>query len=146
MITLFDTKFRVFVEEGLVKFECTNSERCGFSLKKIEEKSSLYDVVINIDSLIDLELHGWDVWFKNKTDYIKKKNQDTIVVGIAGLYNKGKTWMVNKLTGDNFKAGFHVHTVGLSMKYADLDTKVASFLDTAGFETPIEFFSHFNKN
>lgn len=53
---------------------------------------------------------------------------------------------MNKLTGNNFKAGFHVHTVGLSMKYADLDTKVASFLDTAGFETPIEFFSKPTRN
>jgi hypothetical protein len=33
-----------------------------------------------------------------------------------------------------------MHTVGLSMKYADYDTKVASYLDTAGFETPITFF------
>lgn len=73
-LSIFESKFRVFVENDIVIFEGITSDRCGFALEKTNDETPLYDLVINIDSLIDLETKGWDVWFKNLTDYQKKKN------------------------------------------------------------------------
>jgi hypothetical protein len=95
--------------------------------------------VIKIDSILDIE-SGWGV---NFSDQFKSKSlEDNIIVGIAGLANKGKTFLTNKLCDQNFEAGFHVKTEGLSMKYAQNSEKIVSVLDSAGCETPIQFFTN----
>ena len=53
-----------------------------------------YDVVLNVDSIKNLAINGWEIKFKKeggKENYEKYfKNVETIVVGVVGNGNKGK--------------------------------------------------------
>jgi len=142
--TLFNNKFMMSIHGSHIHFNNPESPRCDFIIEKFEENSSPYDTIIHINSIFELEKEGWEVWFRDRDDFEKKRKKDTIIVGVAGLYNKGKTWIINNLAESNFSSGFHVHTVGLSVKYSEYENKVASYLDTAGFETPIQFYDKKN--
>lgn len=137
---LFDSSFRMIKLRDRIRFDNEDNPRCSFSIVRSINTPAQYDVVIDINSILEFQNTGWAVYFKDQVDYEAKSLIDTIVIGMAGHYNKGKTWLLNHLSSHDFDHGFHTSTVGLSMKYSDFDTKVASYLDTAGFETPIKYF------
>eukprot|EP01016_Furgasonia_blochmanni_P009834 TRINITY_DN1410_c0_g1_i8.p1 TRINITY_DN1410_c0_g1~~TRINITY_DN1410_c0_g1_i8.p1 ORF type:complete len:676 (+),score=199.21 TRINITY_DN1410_c0_g1_i8:76-2103(+) len=110
-----------------------------FNPKYDETAVSEYDVVVKINSLSDLSRDGWTV--KASQRYCELEQESTIVVAATGLSNKGKTYIINKLCNENFASGFHVKTEGLSMICGTRKGRVISFLDTAGYETPIPFFN-----
>eukprot|EP01133_Synstelium_polycarpum_P007856 gene7856-9221_t len=60
------------------------------------------------------------------------------VVAVLGLFNKGKTHLINKLAGYNLKSGKKVETKGLSFKQTQVGKNLI-FLDTAGTATPLEY-------
>jgi len=98
-----------------------------------------YDIVADVDSLLSLKTKGWEVKINPSVELEKKLQQQTILVGITGLANRGKTFLTNILCNDKLPYGFHVKTKGLSLKYSKQGDSLASFLDSAGFETPVAF-------
>ena len=60
------------------------------------------------------------------------------VFALVGMYDKGKTFILNKLTGLNFKSGKKHTTRGLSMKEVSIDGENLFVLDTAGTSSPID--------
>ena len=58
---------------------------------------------------------------------------------MVGLYDKGKTFVLNNLAESNLPSGKKVTTAGLSFKYVDLEkgTKLI-LLDTAGSYSPVK--------
>ena len=58
---------------------------------------------------------------------------DGAIVAVVGLYDKGKTFVLNNLTRSNLPSGKKVNTKGLSFKHVDMEqgTKLI-LLDTAG--------------
>ena len=142
VVNIFEKRYELTLSDNKINFDCLDSGSCSFVLDREVSAYAEYDAVINIDSILALGSSGWEVTFKDRADFERKAKKDTIIIGVAGMYNKGKTWFVNNVASKNFSAGFHVHTSGLSMKYAEYENKAASYLDSAGFETPITFFNN----
>jgi uncharacterized coiled-coil protein SlyX len=61
------------------------------------------------------------------------------IVSVVGLYDKGKTFVLNNLAESNLPSGKKVTTAGLSFKYVDVEkgTKLI-LLDTAGSYSPVK--------
>ena len=130
------------IEENLIKKDKNINEE-NFSLKfnvELEEKNKGYDIVIDIHSFKSLIYNGWRVKFPNGDDlknYEKKTNNETIVVGVIGNGNKGKSFTLQKLSEYKIPKGFSMTTEGLSIKYSDLTEKNICILDSAGREGPL---------
>ena len=64
---------------------------------------------------------------------MKKEDWNGSIVAVVGLYDKGKTFVLNNLTGSNLPSGKKVNTKGLSFKSVDVDSGTNMILlDTAG--------------
>jgi len=94
-----------------------------------------YDLVLNCDSLRDLNSEGWKLTVTKQMEEIKSAK----CVSVSGGYNSGKTFIVNGLAdGLNLRSGFDVHTEGLSIKKLSIPNVTLLFLDTAGSNSPIK--------
>jgi hypothetical protein len=59
---------------------------------------------------------------------------ERLVIGVMGNRNKGKSFILQALSGASLKTGTTINTIGISIKY--LDNKYA-LLDCAGSESPL---------
>ena len=99
-----------------------------------------YDIILDINSIISLIKDGWKVNYnqeEGKQKYLKKKDESTIVVGVIGNKNMGKTFILEKLSGYSIPKGFNVKTIGLSVRYGTTPEHNVAILDSAGQETPL---------
>ena len=73
--------------------------------------------------------------------YLEYKGSDYIKIGIVGNINRGKTFILSKLSKISFPSGVSINTKGLSIKFPDLSGEYKDrkyiILDSAGLETPI---------
>lgn len=138
-------------------------------VEKKRTDSDIYDWIVDIDFLTNVSHKGWTVnfsnhFFKNSTENTKRsvigshyvntsitksieKEDDTnlqnkwegAIVAVVGLYDKGKTFVLNNLSFSNLPSGKKVNTKGLSFKYVEVDegTKLI-LLDTAGSYSPVK--------
>jgi len=111
-------------------------------------EAELYDLVINIDSMYALNV-GWKLTFNEKQgreryDYHKKQN--CVVVGVVGNFNKGKSFLLQKISSQLIPHGYGTSTKGLSIKYPSNIHKAVAILDSAGFETPIKHVHYQSEN
>ena len=103
-------------------------------------KAGEYDIILDIDSIISLIKNGWKVIYNQKEGkqyYLKKKEEETVVVGVIGNKNMGKTFFLEKLSRYNIPKGFNVKTIGLSVRYGTSPSHNVAILDSAGQETPL---------
>ena len=133
----------------------------NFKKQKLEE--NFYDIVIDINSITSLSTNGWNVKFnpkileKLKEDIKKKKEkekvkekkenqeeeqeeQNTITLGVLGNNNKGKSFLLSRISEIKLLTGTSIETKGLSIKYPDLKGykgRQIILLDSAGLETPV---------
>ena len=97
-----------------------------------------YDIIVDIKSFKPLLKNGWKIIFPNKKNiYEKNKNKKTIIVGVVGNGNKGKSFILQKLSNYEIPEGFAIKTEGLSIKFSETETKNIAILDSAGQETPL---------
>jgi hypothetical protein len=100
-----------------------------------------YDVIAHIDSIKDIN-KGWRIEMSKRAEqnYKDYKTQKVLKIGVIGNANKGKSFLLSKISKMNFPSGMSIKTEGLSIKYPDLtlfkDRKIA-LLDSAGLETPV---------
>ena len=117
-------------------------------LKKLDETSedqekNFYDIVVCINSIKCVNKEGWKVKFdeEGKKKYENNKdNGDLIVLGVLGNNNKGKSFLLSKISKIKLLSGTNINTEGLSVKYPDLHgytQRKLILLDSAGFETPV---------
>eukprot|EP00667_Euglena_gracilis_P005002 EG_transcript_5025 len=59
------------------------------------------------------------------------------IVTVLGEFNRGKTWVLNRLTGTRLPTGVNIRTEGLSFKRLTLARKELALLDTAGAGSPV---------
>ena len=100
-----------------------NSNQITINQKYIKEKFiDFYDVIIHIDSIKDIN-KGWKVEFNEKTKekYESFKNQKMIKIGVIGNSNKGKSFLLSKISKIKLPSGTSIRTEGLSIKYPDLE-------------------------
>ena len=104
-----------------------------------KDSTDIYDVKIDINSMKSLLEDGWEEEFSNKGKerYDKKKDKPSVVVSVIGNQNKGKSWILGKISGEEIPKGYACKTRGLSIIYPTIDKQNIILLDTAGFETPL---------
>ena len=101
-----------------------------------------YDVVIDIDSINSLRNEGWEILYneERKENYEKIVNEQTIKIGVLGLNNVGKSYLLSKIVKIDIPTGHSIETKGISIKYSQGDKGEEAgicILDSAGFETPL---------
>ena len=68
------------------------------------------------------------------------KSEKIIKIGVIGNSNKGKSFILSKLSKIKLPSGTSIRTEGLSVKYPELDLYInrkIALLDSAGLETPV---------
>ena len=111
-----------------------------FNLKEKENLSKdpleFYDIIGNINSIQNVCVDGWD-FYMNEEGFKIDQSKDIVerlVIGVMGNRNKGKSFILQALSGASLKTGTTVNTIGISIKY--LDNKYV-LLDCAGSESPL---------
>ena len=122
----------------------------NFGLKfESDKKSGDYDIIVDISSFKGLIEDGWEINYnkkEGKQKYLDKKNKPTIVVGVIGNGNKGKSFFLEKLSGYDIPKGFNVKTIGLSIRYGTNEDHNIAILDSAGQDSPLLKITKVNYN
>ena len=100
-----------------------------------------YDVIVSIQSITDI-IRGWKIKFSPRYLYDRNNmiNDKMLKIGIIGNSNKGKSFILSKLSKFQLPSGMSIKTEGLSIKYPDLTeykNRKIVLLDSAGLETPV---------
>ena len=113
------------------------------NLNKNVNFTEFYDVIINIKSIKDIS-KGWKIQMNEKGEkqYEKyRENKEIIKIGVIGNSNKGKSFLLSKISKIDMPSGTSIRTKGLSIKYPEIDELYKSrnivLLDSAGLETPV---------
>ena len=113
----------------------------GLKFKSDNNENAFYDIIVNITSIKNLNNEGWIVKYpkkeKSREYYNKAKNDPTIIVGVIGNGNKGKSFLLEKLSEYEIPKDFNVKTEGLSIRYGEEKDHKLAILDSAGQETPL---------
>ena len=101
-----------------------------------------YDAIVDINSIKSLKSNGWKVSYnkERKEKYQQMISEETIKMGVLGLNNVGKTFILSKIANAELPSGYSLETRGISIKYSEGDkgeAKGLCILDSAGFETPL---------
>ena len=114
-----DTKFNLIEKENLSK-----------------DPLEFYDIIGNINSIQNVSINGWDFYMNEEGFKIdqSKDIDERLVIGVMGNRNKGKSFILQALSGASMKTGTTINTIGISIKY--LGNKYV-LLDCAGSESPL---------
>ena len=112
--------------------------------KEINEDIKLenfYDVIINIKSVKDIS-KGWEIKMSKEgaEKYEKYRKEGLIKIGVIGNSNKGKSFILSRISKIKLPSGTSIKTEGLSIKYPELKTfknRKIVLLDSAGLEMPV---------
>ena len=108
-----------------------------------EEKNNLekdplefYDIIVDINSMQNIKKDGWQIMMNEKGKQIteSKEEIERLVIGVLGNKNKGKSFLLQALSGEKLQTGSSINTIGLSIKFCE-DKYV--LLDCAGSESPL---------
>jgi hypothetical protein len=142
---------RILSKYGLIKNISSNSNALEIdSENRIKVNSQMptkvvfeefYDLIVNIKSVKDID-KGWELKMnqKGKENYNKFKKEPVIKIGVIGNSNKGKSFILSKLSKINLPSGASIRTEGLSIKYPEIKdnpNRKIVLLDSAGLETPV---------
>ena len=102
---------------------------------------NFYDVVIDIKSVKDI-YKGWEIKRSERAEknYEDFKKEKIIKIGVIGNSNKGKSFLLSKISKIELPSGTSIRTEGISIKYPELDLfkdRKIVLLDSAGLETPV---------
>jgi len=114
-------------------------------------KGQEYDVVFDISSISQLPETGWQVMLSSDKYGLFQPSVEggppTVntmrgsIVSVVGLYNKGKTLVINNLSDALLPSGAKVTTRGLSFVCPLSFAGSMVFLDTAGTHSPVQVHS-----
>ena len=135
-IELTKTAKKVDKLENVIKDSSTKDD---FLIKSGEQ---FYDVVIDIDSINALKSKGWEIKYneERRETYEKIIKKETIKIGVLGLNNVGKSFILGLIAKVIIPTGHSIATKGISIKYTEGENdseKGVCLLDSAGFETPL---------
>jgi hypothetical protein len=111
----------------------------------LNDKTDCYDFIIDITNIDDVVKTGWPIYlspslFKEISKSEEKhkaftQNQQKTIVAVLGLFNRGKTHVLNQLAGIKLPSSKKLHTKGLS--FVDPSHLQWILLDTAGTNAPL---------
>ena len=101
-----------------------------------------YDVVKDINSINSLKNDCWEIKYNKERENVYKEivGEQTIKIGVLGLNNVGKSYLLSKIVNIEIPSGYSVETKGISIKYSEGkkgEEESICILDSAGFETPL---------
>jgi hypothetical protein len=135
----------------------THLEKCnlGLDLSKYKENISqliknpkqeinainFYDVIVSIQSIKGI-IEGWNIKINERINvkYNEIIKDRALKIGVIGNSNKGKSFILSKISKILLPSGTSIKTEGLSIKYPDLKefpNRRIILLDSAGLETPV---------
>ena len=136
-----DKKFEEDHQEPLYEEFFTNKE------------SNYYDMILNFNSFEQLRKNGWTANFtiEGKKKYDKCINENNIVIGVVGIKNRGKSYLLGRIMDNKdfrLPSGFLVTTYGISCRFPVLNKgdKVFVTLDTAGKDNPLLQNAYYQNN
>ncbi|CAE7712997.1 unnamed protein product, partial [Symbiodinium sp. CCMP2456] len=101
-------------------------------------QSTSYDVVLPFNSLAKfLETRHISLLQKEESELDIGKKQSVRVIAIVGLFEKGKTWLINRLFGINLPSGTLHETDGLSFLW--IPERRMLLIDSAGVQSPVSY-------
>ena len=100
-----------------------------------------YDIIIDIKSIKDIS-KGWEIKMtkRGEDNFNRYKNEKLIKVSAIGNSNKGKSFILSKLSKIVLPLGTSIKTKGSSVKYPELKefkNRNIVVLDSASLETPV---------
>ena len=106
----------------------------GEKEKLEKDPFEFYDIIGNINSMKHVKTDGWEFFLNKEGLKISRagKIEERLVIGVIGKRNKGKSFILQALSGVSMKTG--TNTIGLSIKY--LNNKYV-LLDCPGLGSPI---------
>ena len=104
-----------------------------------DELCSYYDIILDINSLENLQINGWrlETIEKGIKKYEKNKNKSCELVSALGNKNTYKSFILSKLNNYQIPDRFNITTKGLSIIYPEYKVKNIIFLDFQRFENPL---------
>ena len=102
-----------------------------------------YDVIIDIKSVRYINCKkGWKIKMndRGKKNYELYKNEKVLKIGILGNANKGKSYILSRLSKIDLPSGTSIRTEGLSIKYPEsirFKDRIITLLDCAGLDSPV---------
>ena len=119
-----------------------NSVLIKDNLQRNIDPKNFYDVIVSIKSIMDISKGGWNIKLSDNFQKDSKNliNNKALRIGIIGNSNKGKSFILSKLSKIQLPEGTSIKTEGLSVKYPDLvlyKERRITLLDSAGLETPV---------
>ena len=111
----------------------------NFGVQFSKDIEKYYDIIIDIDSITKLFKEGWDILYteEGEKSYKEKKEENLTVVAVIGNKNKGKSYILQKISGNKLPLGYSVSTIGISILYPKNLNQNIILLDSAGFEVPL---------
>ena len=108
----------------------------------VKPAEEYYDVVIDICSICSLRNEGWEIKYNQEIKDIYQKiiGEQTIKIGIIGLNNVGKSFLLSKIVRVEIPIGYSIEIKGISIKYsqgAKGEEESICILDSVRFETPL---------
>ena len=99
-----------------------------------------YDIIVDINSIKGF-VDGWSI-LKNEKGSIMLKSPDenSIKIGVVGNGNKGKSFILSRISDLELPIGESIKTKGLSIKFPQIENysnRTITLLDSAGQETPV---------
>jgi len=130
--------------------ERLNSQIININKEEEYNPIKFYDIIIHIKSIKDIT-KGWKVQLSPRIDQkYKEYTKDKVIkVGVIGNSNKGKSYILSKISGVYLPFGTSLKTQGLSIKFPEkknFQNKRLALLDSAGLETPVLLEGIKNKN
>ena len=103
-----------------------------------EKLPDAYHIIIGANSILSLNNDGWEIKYpKKKEVYEDLKTKPMIIAGVVGNRNKGKSFILGKLTDYKVPQGFSIKTEGISVCFGDKEDHCIAILDSAGQEVPL---------
>lgn len=103
-----------------------------------EREMDCYDAIIKIHSVSScIDRAKIDVLQSAKAHFNITKNTRCRIVAIVGLFDKGKTFLINKLFGKKLPSGKLFSTHGLSFVW--VEERRMLILDSAGVQSPVSY-------
>jgi hypothetical protein len=130
------------IEELKHKNELLMKEKIGNEKSNKETNFiDFYDVIVDIKSIKEI-CNGWQIKMNenSKANYENFRKNKVLKIGVIGNANKGKSFLLSKISKITLPSGTSIRTEGLSIKYPDLkeyQNRNIVLLDSAGLETPV---------
>ena len=131
-----DNKCKLDKLEGAITFR--KKDKKDGENGEDQKLNDAYHIIILTNSILSLNDIGWEIKFpRGEEEYNKEILKKMIIVGVVGNRNKGKSFILGKLTDYVVPQGFSISTEGISVRFGDKAEHCIAILDSAGQEVPL---------